>query len=382
MSFERIEDQLKNTLERCTHVVIKLGTGVLNPHIETTDFAFFKTLAEEVKQLQSGGKKILIVSSGAVGFGKKIRRKQIALSKNISIEMAAETMGNSLVDKQAYAAIGQSFLINTYREYLDQVGLDAAQILLSMSDFKNRHHFQNLKQTLDQLLEWGSVPVINENDTVSIDEKFGDNDTISALIAGMYQQSCLVILTTIDGFYMDNQKVDIVQDVDAAHLNAAGGASAGGIGGMRTKLYAARKIIQSGQIMNIASGKDPAILRAIMRGDKTGTWFIPVSLESVGAKKRWLMHYRHSRGELFIDDGARQALVFGGGSLLAVGMKKFTGDFNKGDVISLCSMDGEVIGHGTVSVSSEYLTQLISGSSEKKGVEVVHRDNLALFITK
>ena len=382
MSYERIEEQLKTSLSKCTHVVIKLGTGVLNPHIEKTDFSFFKKLADEVKQLQISGKKVLIVSSGAVGFGKKIRRKQISISKNITTTEASESMGNSIVDKQAYAAIGQSFLINTYREYLDQVGLDAAQILLSMSDFKNRHHFQNLKQTLDQLLDWGSIPVINENDTVSIDEKFGDNDTISALIAGMYLQSCLIILTTIDGFYMDNKKVDIIQDVESSHLKAAGGASLGGIGGMRTKLYAARKIIQSGQIMNIAPGKDPGIIRQIVLGENIGTWFIPVSLEPVGAKKRWLMHYRHSRGELCIDDGARHALVFSGASLLAVGLKKFDGKFEKGDVVTIIDSNDEVLGLGTVSVSSDHLARLISSDSEKKGVEVVHRDNLALLIKK
>jgi len=382
MSYERIEEQLKTSLEKSTHVVIKLGTGVLNPHIEKTDFSFFSKLADEVRRLQSMGKKVLIVSSGAVGFGKKIRKKRIAAMKNIEPDQAAELMGNTLVDKQAYAAIGQSFLINTYTEYLNKVDLDAAQILLSMSDFKNRHHFQNLKQTLDQLLDWGSVPVINENDTVSIDEKFGDNDTISALIAGMYQQTCLIILTTIDGFYMDNKKVDIVQDVDIHHLNAAGGASTGGIGGMRTKLHAAHKIIQSGQIMNIASGKDPAIIRQIIRGEKIGTWFIPVTLELIGAKKRWLLHYRHSRGEVFIDEGAREALVFKGASLLAVGLKKFQGTFSKGDVVSICDMSGGILGLGTTSLSSEQLTPLLENVSEKKGVEIIHRDNLALLTRK
>jgi glutamate 5-kinase len=382
MSYERIEEQLKISLVRCTHIVIKLGTGVLNPHIEKTDFSFFKKLADEVKYLQSCGKKVLIVSSGAVGFGKKIRKKRITALRKVEEVSAEDLTGNSIVDKQAWAAIGQSFLINAYTEYFNQVGLDAAQILLSMSDFKNRRHFQNLKQTLDQLLDWGSVPVINENDTVSIDEKFGDNDTISALIAGMYQQSCLIILTTIDGFYMDNKKVDIVQDVEIDHLNAAGGASAGGIGGMRTKLHAAHKIIQSGQIMNIASGKDPGILRQIVMGENIGTWFIPVTLESVGAKKRWLLHYRHSRGELFIDDGARQALVFKGASLLVVGLKKFSGEFEKGDVVSICDLPGEVLGLGTVAVSSGDLTKLLVGDLEKKGVEIIHRDNLALLTKK
>ncbi|MDH4261819.1 MAG: glutamate 5-kinase [Spirochaetia bacterium] len=379
MTYVRIEDQLKTSLAKCTHIVIKLGTGVLNPHIEKTDFSFFKKLADEVKYLQSSGKKVLIVSSGAVGFGKKIRSKRISALKSTASEII---MGNSLVDKQAYAAIGQSFLINTYTEYLDKVGLDAAQILLSMSDFKNRHHFQNLKQTLDQLLDWGSVPVINENDTVSIDEKFGDNDTISALIAGMYQQSCLIILTTIDGFYMDNKKVDIVQDVESDHLKAAGGASIGGIGGMRTKLYAARKIIQSGQIMNIASGKDPGIIRKIVLGENVGTWFIPLTLEPVGAKKRWLLHYRHARGQLFVDDGARQAIVVKGASLLIVGLKSFNGEFEKGDVVSICDVQGEVLGLGIVSVSSESLNNLLGGNVEKKGIEIIHRDNLALMTKK
>ena len=379
MNFEKIKDQLKASLTESTHIIIKLGTGVLNPYIEKTDFSFFQKLADEVKSLQEGGKKVLIVTSGAVGFGRKIRNRRIT---SLDPGALVDFTGSSVVDKQAFAAIGQSFLINTYTEYLDKVGLDAAQILLSMSDFKNRRHFQNLKQTLDQLLEWGSIPVINENDTVSIDEKFGDNDTISALIAGMYQRSCLIILTTIDGFYMDNKKVDVVQDVEISHLKAAGGASSGGMGGMRTKLHAARKIIQSGQVMNIASGKDPSIIRQIVLGENIGTWFIPASLEQVGAKKRWLLHYRHSRGEIFVDEGARKALVFKGASLLVVGIKKFEGVFEKGDVLTVYDIHGETLGLGTVSVSSEFLTQILNGEIEKKGIEIIHRDNLALLIKK
>lgn len=372
MEFKKIENQLKASLEKCTHVVIKLGTGVLNPFIESTDFAFFKKLANEILFLQEKGKKVLIVSSGAVGFGKKIRLKKIS----------DDQLGNSIVDKQAYAALGQSFLIDTYREYLEKVGLDVAQILLTPSDFKSRRHFQNMKRTLDQLLDWGSVPIINENDTVAIDEKFGDNDTLSAMITGMYQQSCLIILTTIDGYYLNNAKMDVLSDIETLHMKSAGGASKGGIGGMRTKLLAARKIIQSGQIMNISPGKEPEILRQIITGSRVGTWFVPQILEPVSAKKRWLLHHHLCMGELIIDEGARKALVSTGASLLVVGVKKYNGEFSKGDVISICGLRGETIGIGTASVSSMQLKTYMAENTSKKGIEIIHRDNLAMLSNK
>ncbi|MDH4199969.1 MAG: glutamate 5-kinase [Spirochaetia bacterium] len=372
MNFENIENQLKKNLEKCTHVVIKIGTGVLNPHIENTDFEFFQILSREVKNLQQTGKKVLIVSSGAVGFGKKIRSKKIN----------GEKLGNSIVDKQAYAALGQSFLINTYREYLANVDLDAAQILITMADFKSRNHFHNMKRALDQLLAWGSVPIINENDTVAIDEKFGDNDTISAMITGMYEKSVLIILTTIDGFYIDNQKIDVLQDIDKIQMRAAGGASAGGIGGMKTKLMAGKKIIQSGQLMNISAGKNPGIIREVVAGARVGTWFVPMTLESLGAKKRWLLHYRQSMGELFIDEGARRAIISAGASLLAVGIKRLSGDFEKGDVVTICDLNGEALGMGAMSLSSTRIANIISDGTEKKGIEAIHRDNLALLASK
>jgi glutamate 5-kinase len=372
MIFDDIQNNLLDFLGKSTHVVLKVGTGVLNPHIENTDFSFFEKLSVEVKNLQQMGKHVLIVSSGAVGFGKKIRRKKVGSNQ----------LGNSVVDKQAYAALGQSFLIDTYREYLDKVGLDAAQILLSMADFKSRNHFQNMKRAIDQLLEWQSVPVINEHDTVAIDEKFGDNDTLSAMIAGMYQKSILIILTTIDGFYSDNKKVDLLQDIDSSNLKSAKGAALGGIGGMRTKLYAGKKIIQSGQVMNICSGKDPSIIQKVIKGERLGTWFVPISLEPVGAKKRWLLHYRHSLGELYIDDGAQKAIISAGASLLTVGVKRFEGSFEKGDVVKICDLHGDQLGMGQVSFSSEYLSQTLSVTEQKKGLEVVHRDNMALLRKK
>jgi glutamate 5-kinase len=181
---------------------------------------------------------------------------------------------------------------------------------------------------------------------------------------------------------MDNKKVDVLQDVDKIHMRAAGGASAGGIGGMRTKLLAGKKIIQSGQLMNISPGKDPSIIRQVMEGNRIGTWFVPVTLEALEAKKRWLLHYRQSMGELFIDDGARRAIVSSGGSLLAVGIKKFTGEFKKLDVVTICDLNGEVLGLGTISLSSNQLSALVSTGTVKKGVEAIHRDNLALLASK
>jgi glutamate 5-kinase len=257
---------LRTRLQNTTHVILKFGTGVLTEHIETRSSAYFRSVAKECNELQKQGKKVIIVSSGAVGFGRAILKEQ----NRLTLPKA------SVSEKQALASLGQSLLIDSYRNAFAKENLAAAQILVTRTDFENKLHLQNLKATLNQLLDWGAVPVINENDAIANEEiKVGDNDNLSADIALLYPKSLLVLLTTVDAFYREGKPVPHITRVSADVKKHAGDAleGGGGTGGMVTKLQAAEKILAAGQIMNIAAGKKMRIVRQLITGQQVGTWF-------------------------------------------------------------------------------------------------------------
>lgn len=250
-------------LQNATHVVLKFGTGVLTEHIQKGSTGYFRQVAKECLWLQQQGKKVIIVSSGAVGFGREILKVRLRLT----LPQA------SVSEKQALASLGQSLLIDTYRTTFAKEKLAAAQILLTRTDFENKRHLQNLKATLNQLLEWGAVPVINENDAIANEEiKVGDNDNLSADIALLYPKSLLLLLTTVDGFYRAGERVPHIGRVTAEVKRHAGNAAEGGTGGMITKLQAAEKILRADQLMVIASGKKISIVRSILGAKDAGTW--------------------------------------------------------------------------------------------------------------
>lgn len=254
---------LENRIAGATHVVLKFGTGVLTEHIQKGSTRFFRQVARECRWLQQQGKRVIIVSSGAVGFGREVLKER----RGLALPNA------SVAEKQALASLGQSLLIDTYRTTFAKEKLAAAQILLTRTDFENKRHLQNLKATLNQLLDWGTVPVINENDAIANEEiKVGDNDNLSADIALLYPKSLLVLLTTIDGFYRAADRVPHIGRVTAEIRRHAGNAAAGGTGGMVTKLQAAEKILHADQLMVIAAGKHIRIVRKILAAGDTGTW--------------------------------------------------------------------------------------------------------------
>ncbi|MBV6493887.1 MAG: Glutamate 5-kinase [Turneriella sp.] len=256
--------EIKERLQHVTHVVLKFGTSVLTEHIEKRSLAYFRAIARECLELQKQGKKVIIVSSGAVGFGRVILKER----NNLKIPHA--TLG----EKQALASLGQSLLIDSYQIAFSKKKLAAAQILVTRTDFENKKHLQNLKATLNQLLDWKAVPIINENDAVSNEEiKLGDNDNLSAHIALLYPKSLLILLTSVDAFYRDGNPVRHIPRITPDIRKAAGDAAEGGTGGMITKLQAGEKILNAGQIMSIAAGKDIKVVRKLMAGAVHGTWF-------------------------------------------------------------------------------------------------------------
>lgn len=250
-------------LENTTHIVLKFGTGVLTEHIQKKSYRYFRQIARECRLLQQRGKKVIIVSSGAVGFGRVILKER----RKLALPQA------SVSEKQALASLGQSLLIDTYRTAFAKERLAAAQILLTRTDFENKRHLQNLKTTLNQLLDWQAVPIINENDAIANEEiKVGDNDNLSADIALLYPKSLLILLTTVDGFYRDGMRVPHIPRITGELKRHAGHAAEGGTGGMVTKLQAAEKILHAGQMLSIASGKDIRIVRKLLEGKDIGTW--------------------------------------------------------------------------------------------------------------
>ncbi|MDH5716225.1 MAG: glutamate 5-kinase [Spirochaetia bacterium] len=371
MNFSEIQPLLQESLKKIKHVVIKIGTNSITPHIENQNSIFFHELADVVLFLQKSGINPIIVSSGAVGLGKELlkREKKDYVQKKIT-----------LVEKQALASLGQSLLIDIYRDAFERKNIPIAQILVSKSDFQNRKHYQNLKYTIEQLINWKSVPVINENDAVATEElKVGDNDTLSELIAGMHPYTFLIMLTTVDGFIIENKKIDFIDKISDKYFKHAQGPNEGGIGGMKTKLKSAEKILLSGHIMNICSGKSPKIIYDLLKGEPKGTWFFTsLQKNEVAAKKRWLLHNRHITGSLYIDKGAKEALISKNASLLIVGIEKYDGVFNKGDIIEIFYKDKK-LGKGIISYSNKELEDFLISKKEERGLEVIHRDNLILL---
>ena len=358
-------------------MVIKLGTGVLTHGIGQLDEARIAAVCAQIAGLRARGAEVLVVSSGAVGLG----MGALGLAKR----------PGELARKQACAAVGQSLLMQTWQRGFAPLGLTAAQVLLTHEDLRARERHLGVKATLRQLLDYGVVPVINENDTVSAAEiKFGDNDTLSALVAGLIEADHLVMLSTAPGLIDlrgTKQIVPVVEKITPEIEAMAGGTtSETATGGMISKISAAKLATKSGCGVFIASGAEPDILEKLFSGRGPGTFFVPSGLP-LNAKKRWLAWYQRPAGTLHVNAGAASALRERGTSLLAAGVTGVSGEFAAGDVVNIAAPNGLVIARGTSSFSSSEGAQLAGKKSDemrvlyatRKHLEVVHRDELVLL---
>lgn len=363
-------------------VVVKVGTNVLTSEDGTLDPARLQALSDQVSRQMRAGRKVVLVSSGAVGAGVG----RLKLKKRPS----------DLRQLQACAAIGQSFLMRAYQECLALHGLNAGQILLTAGDFDSRTRYLNARNTILTLFEWGVLPIINENDTISVAEiRFGDNDHLAAMVTNLLQAPLLILLTVVDGLYASDprsdpaaKKIDTVASIDAQVMSMAGSSqSTLGTGGMRSKLRAARLATAAGESVIMANGTQPGILDAIFAAEPVGTMFLPHG-GTVPAWKRWLGYTARPKGKLIVDAGAHAAVQNKGRSLLAIGIVRVQGDFNKGDVVALCDADGHEFARGLCNYSSEDAQKIAGLRSEKIGEvlgavpyeEVVHRDNLVVIV--
>jgi glutamate 5-kinase len=363
-------------------VVVKVGTNVLTRADGTLEPARVQALADQLHRLRAGGRKVALVSSGAIGAG--VGR------------LGLGHRPTDLRQLQACAAVGQSFLMRAYEDCLAAHDIPTAQILLTAGDFDSRARYLNARNTIVTLFEWGCLPVINENDTVSVAEiRFGDNDHLAAMVTNLLQAPLLVLLSVVDGLYTADpgsdpsaELVATVPEIDAAVMEKAGaGRSALGSGGMRSKLRAARLATVAGESVNMANGSRPGVLDAIFGGEPVGTLFLPHD-RTLPAWKRWLGFTARPRGRVVVDAGARQAVQHKGSSLLPIGVVQVAGAFGKGDVVSVCDADGTEFARGLTNYSAADLDRLrglrTDQIREVLGTfpyeEVVHRDNLVVVV--
>jgi glutamate 5-kinase len=358
-------------------VVVKLGTGVLTSGIGQLNTGRIATLAAEVAALRASGTEVIVVSSGAVGLG----MGRLGLKKKPS----------DVSKKQACAAIGQSLLMQTWQRGFDPHGLTAAQVLLTHEDMRGRDRHLGVKACLEELITYGTVPVINENDTVSAAEiKFGDNDTLSAMVASLVGAQHLLILSTAPGLIDmkgTGQIVPVVEKITSEIEAMAGGTTdETATGGMISKISAAKIALRAGCGVFIASGAEPDIIARLLSGTGPGTFFVPSGIP-LDAKKRWLAYFQRPTGNIQINACAVPVLRDKGGSLLAIGITGVTGTFAEGDIVNILAPDGKILARGLATFDSHEVKAIAGKSSDelkplypaRKHLEVVHRDNLVLL---
>jgi glutamate 5-kinase len=356
----------RGSLKEAARIVVKLGTGVLTNSRKQPDLAQMEQLVAQIAAQRQAGREIVLVTSGAVGAGMGV--------------LGCEKRPGELAELQACAAIGQSRLMATYDKLFGEFGLAVAQVLLTHEDLAHHERHLNARNTLVTLLNRGVVPIINENDAVSITElKFGDNDKLSALVASLLPADLLVILTTVDGvienFGKANPKtIPIIEKIDSVVESQAGGTtSATAIGGMKSKIEAAKIVVRSGIPLVIASGRKKNVLARITAGEDEGTLFVPREAKLRG-RKRWIAFFHHPKGALFVDDGAKHALREKGKSLLPPGVARCEGDFGAGDVVRICDLDGTEFARGIARFDSEVVR-----TRQLPKEELVHRDDLVIL---
>lgn len=362
-------------IKQAKRVVIKLGTGVLTTGIGDLCKDRIQSLCRQAKQLRDEGIEVILVSSGAIGLGmgKLTLRKR---PKNLPM-------------LQACASIGQTILINNWQQGFDPHNLLVAQILLTREDLRAKHRYNAIFNTVEHLLSRNVIPIVNENDAISADEiKFGDNDTLSALVAGVTNADQLFILSNVAGLIDMKGTGKVIPRVEAItpeiEAMAKGTNQVTSVGGMVSKLSAAKIAHRFGCGMTIADGHDDQLFEKLLSGKTVGTYFVPHS-KPIKSHKRWISTLDEAYGTLTIDNGAATAIKKNGKSLLLAGIIDCKGNFESGDLVKIKLQDGPVIAHGLSRIDSEDIAHVIDATAKKLDPEseisnvIVHRDRLVLL---
>jgi glutamate 5-kinase len=372
----------KAIFSKSRRLVIKVGSAVLTSSEQGLDENRIERLASDISSIMAHGREVVLVSSGAIAAG----LAKLGLKK---------TKGMPLSLKQAAAAVGQSSLMWMYEKTFDTHGKKVAQVLLTREDLSNRTRFLNARNTLQTLLDHGVVPIINENDTVSVDEiKFGDNDNLSSMVVHLTDADLLIILSDIEGLYTADPKTDpsavlipLVEKITAEVERFAGDShSSLGTGGMCSKIMTAKKVGVFGAPMVIVNGKKNGVLRALFEGAEVGTLFLPKP-DKQDSRKHWIAYTVCSNGRVTVDDGALEALMNKGKSLLPGGIVKVEGNFKVGDCVTCIDRFDSAFARGLVKYSSDDLdrikglktSQIESVLGHKDYDEAIHRDDLVIL---
>jgi glutamate 5-kinase len=357
---------MRSELKNAKRIVVKLGTAVLTDEKKQPDLAQMGQLVAQVAQLRQARKEVVIVTSGAVGSGMGV--------------LGYQKRPDSVAEQQACAAVGQSRLMATYEKLFAQFQLHVAQVLLTHADLQHQERHRNARNTLLTLLRKGVVPIINENDAVSTTElKFGDNDKLSALVAALLPADLLVILTSVDGVIenfgaANARRLSVIEAIDSTIEAMAGGTtSATAVGGMKSKIQAAKIVVRSGLPLVIAPGRSTTVLGEIIRGEDVGTLFQPKQTKLRG-RKRWIAFFHHPHGTIVVDAGAKSALVDNGKSLLPPGVRRCEGTFEAGEIVSICDEEGHEFARGITAYGSAEICE-----HRAAGGELVHRDDLVIL---
>lgn len=368
-----------------SRIVIKIGSNILTDKKGGLNQKRIYSIAEDVTNVCNAGYEVVVVSSGAVAAGmKKLGLKE--KPKDIKL-------------KQAAAAVGQSSLMWAYEKSFSSFGKKVAQVLLVRDDFSERDRYLNSKNTIITLLSYGIVPIINENDTVATDEiKFGDNDQLAALVAGLIDAERLIILSDVEGLFSsdpnkdhDAKIISFVNEITPELEAMAGGAgSAVGTGGMYSKILASKKALSYGIVVNIINGRKKGLITSLMKGVHHGTEFRPILKKKLSSRKGWIAYAIKPKGSLFLDSGAVNAIVSSGKSLLPSGIVKVEGRFNVGDAVYCVDPQGNRIAKGIANYSSIDIEKIKGKKTSEIDIvlgykysdEVIHRDNLVLLLRR
>lgn len=362
----------REIVKKARRVVVKAGTRTLLDDRQRPDLVTIRRLLEEMVSLRAAGKTVVFVSSGAIGTG--------------LAPLGLTDRPDTIPELQAAAAVGQALLMQVYNDVLGPLGYCVAQLLLTHEDFQDRRRYLNTRNMLAALEGRKVLPVINENDTVSVDEiKFGDNDLLAGLVANAVDAEVTVLLSDVDGFLMDGKLQGEVREVTPAVEAAAGGTSGLGSGGMVSKIRAAKVVTAAGGCLLLAHGKRQS-LTALLDGGEAGTLFCPTGTR-LDHRKRWIAHTLKEAGSITVDAGGAEALRKRGKSLLSVGITGCDGDWEVGDPILVRDAGGKAIAKGLVNYSSGDVRRIMGKRTEeiervlgyRSNDEIIHRDNMVVL---
>ena len=375
-----VNPKLREAPTRARRVVVKIGSALLTNAGQGVDADAIAGWAAQMARLRARGVEVVLVTSGAVAVGMQ--------------RLGRQARPHALHELQAMAAVGQMGLVQLYESAFQRHDLRTAQMLLTHDDLADRRRYLNARSTLRTLLDLGVIPVINENDTVATEEiRFGDNDTLAALVANLAEADLLLILTDQAGLHdrdprahPDARLVAEGAAGDARLLEMAGGSGALGRGGMRTKLLAAERAARAGAATVIASGWEADVIGRVLAGEPVGTWLKPAE-ERLAARKQWLAGHARVAGGLVLDAGAVKVIREAGKSLLPVGVKRVEGEFTRGEIVACLDPEGLEVARGLVNYSAEEARRIIGQSSDRIEVilgyvdepELIHRDNLVVL---